>query len=150
MLKHLKLTIGSIAMLCATTAPITNANELVSPQPNVVAQAANQKITVVDILWLNPDGGGLAAAQDYFQKLAPIVQKYGVTFNSSYRPVGVENGYLTAPDFIFTFTFNSLEAKRAFGPDPQFQDPEYAKIIPLRNRIFNFDDRISFRVEPFQ
>ncbi len=141
------IAIATAATLLSSWVPMAQAEE---PGLNsTLAQAPASELTFVELMWLNEDGGGMEAAQDYFQKLSPILQRHDVNFNTSYLPVAVANGYLQAPDFIFSFTFGSQKGMQAFGPDPKLQDPDYAKLIPIRNRIFNFDDRLSFQVQPF-
>ncbi|MDJ0570643.1 MAG: DUF1330 domain-containing protein [Pleurocapsa sp. MO_192.B19] len=132
--------LASLLLAIAVCIPQLKAEQ----SPQVIAQPTNESITFFELMWLNEDEGGLEAAQDYFQKITPIVECYGIEFNASYRPVEVTSGYLQAPDFIFGFTFPSQQVLERFN-----QDPEYAQLVPTRNRIFNFDDKIQFRVKPF-
>ena len=48
MLKMLKISAGSVAILLATVFNPANANELASQDTPIIAQAADQSITVVD------------------------------------------------------------------------------------------------------
>lgn len=110
------------------------------------AQAEEVSLKVVELLHLKEGGGGMAAANEYFEWLAPIADRFDVEFDATYLPQEVLTGNIEKPDFILVITFPSPETAQAVQADP-----EYAANIPNRNQIFDFDSgsRVVFRVSDF-
>lgn len=103
-------------------------------------------LKVVELLYLKEEGGGMTAANEYFEWLAPIAERFDVEFDATYLPQEVLTGSIEKPDFILVYTFPTPETAQAVQTDP-----EYAANISNRNQIFDFDSgsRVVFRVSDF-
>lgn len=134
-----------LTLSIATTEGVANARPAaMSPTGPAARQAStpSQQVHFVELLWLQPKATPEAAADYFKNKLRPILSKHGGEILQGYQVVATVQGDLK-PAWINVIRFRSMEDMQAI-----FQDPDYTKIVPLRDAIFNLTQHPFFSVLP--
>lgn len=103
---------------------------------------AAEPVQFFDIQWLKP-GVTQEQAGGYFRdRLDPIVRRHGGKIVLVYRVAATMKGDIK-PALLASMTFPSPEDMQAL-----FKDPEYQKIVPLRDATFDLERQSLFQVSP--
>lgn len=134
----IKLVAAGAAVVVAAAFPI--GAERVRGQGQKGMDGQPQQVQMLELLWLQPNVT-VDKAADYFRnKLRPILVKHHGEIIQSYEVTGTMRGELK-PAWINVFRFNSMADMQAI-----FQDPEYAKLVPLRDATFDLSQHRLFTV----
>jgi uncharacterized protein (DUF1330 family) len=82
------------------------------------------------------------AAEEYVRWIQPLAKKHGGEVAQVFKVNGVMHGDLQ-PQYIWVYRFRDQQAMGSL-----MSDPEYAKNIPNRNRIWDFEKNQLFMVQP--
>lgn len=105
--------------------------------------SAVEPVQFLDMQWLKP---GISADQAgiYFRdRLDPIVRKHGGSTILVYQVAATMKGEVK-PAVVASMKFPSMEDMQAL-----FKDPDYQKIVPLRDATFDLPRQSLFQVVPF-
>ena len=135
----------SVVLSLAALAAVASARHVgasSSPAPGVRKVTQSQEVHFIELLWLQPKATP-EGATDYFRnKLRPILAKHGGEILQSFQVAATMKGELK-PAWINIIRFRSMEDMQAI-----FKDPEYAKLIPLRDATFDLSQQRMFNVLP--
>jgi uncharacterized protein (DUF1330 family) len=103
---------------------------------------SSEKIEIMSLLWLKP-GVTPSQAHDYFTRLlAPLIHAHGGEALPGFQRhvQGTMKGELK-PEITDGFQFPSQRSLQDL-----LQDPEYRKIIPVRDAIFDMSRHTVFKI----
>lgn len=111
-------------------------------EPPARAASSNtlSPIQFVDLLWVKPEASPDDAVRYFKQVLPPVMAKHGGRVIHVYRIDEALRGDLR-PAVTASLSFPSMQALQAM-----FKDPDYQKIVPERDAIFDFTQQSLFRV----
>lgn len=132
-----------IYMIVLMTTGFTNTT-LANPKAGPQQSSVSSDVQFVDLLWLKPGVEADSAGHYFSQLLTPVLQRHGGKVLYVYRIDAALKGSLK-PAINASLTFPSMEALQAM-----FQDPEYQKIIPVRDSIFDFTQQSLWQVTPLE
>lgn len=97
-------------------------------------------VQFVDLLWVKQDKTPDDAVRYFREVLPPILARHGGKVLHVYRVEAALRGDMQ-PAITASLTFPSMQALESM-----FKDPEYQKIIPERDAIFDFSQQSLLRV----
>lgn len=137
--KLMTSVLGLAALLCVSAAQAGNTT---THGDTMTQGMVNAGVQFVDLLWLKPGINPQAAAHYFNELLPPILEKHGGKVIFVYAVETAIKGELK-PAITASMTFPSMDSLKEV-----FSDPEYAKIVPVRDATFDFTQQSLLKVRP--